>query len=134
MTRVGFTGTKNGLTELQKGLLSFLLSRWDVDEFHHGDCIGADEQAAVIAIAVSGAAEFVHPPTNPRFRANRPDSSITIVYEPKPYLDRNHDIVDDTDILVACPASIIHDKCRHGTCATVRYAMDKGSPVEVICP
>jgi len=43
------------------------------------------------------------------------------VWPAKPYLERNHDIVDATDYLIFAPKTR-HEQLRSGTWATYRYA------------
>ena len=45
--KISFTGTRKGMTENQKRLFLACLDRDEVEEFNHGDCIGADEDARV---------------------------------------------------------------------------------------
>jgi hypothetical protein len=63
----------------------------------------------------------VHPPTDDRKRAFCTGNGAD--WEPKPYLERNHDIVDETTILIACPNG--EERMRSGTWATVRYARQR---------
>ena len=51
---------------------------------------------------------------------------------PKPYLDRNRDIVDACEVLLATPDG--PERLRSGTWSTVRYARKIGKPVEVRLP
>jgi hypothetical protein len=48
MTKIGFTGTQDGMTDQQKSMLRDLLDG-GTGEFHHGDGIGADSEAHDIA-------------------------------------------------------------------------------------
>lgn len=122
---IGFTGTQVGMSESQKDKLAEILFRAADDhpgeslEFHHGDCVGADAQADSIARS-AGFRVVVHPPTNDAKRAfrARPGDAVR---EPRPYLVRNVDIVDETGFLVAAPKSA-EEELRSGTWATVRYA------------
>src|SRR5258706_311318 len=50
----------------------------------------------------------------------------------KDYIARNHDIVDDTDILYACPDG--PEKVRSGTWATIRYALKQKKKVVIFHP
>jgi len=52
---------------------------------------------------------------------------------PKPYLERNHNIVDESELLIACPKSK-EEELRSGTWATVRYARKKGVRIILIYP
>ena len=55
------------------------------------------------------------------------------VAAPKGYLDRNHDIVDAADVLIAAPSGTT-EKRRSGTWATVRYARKLGRTICVVLP
>lgn len=127
---VGFTGTQQGLTLEQRVELARVLYAYtDGTVFHHGDCIGADDEAHDIARDAGYDIE-IHPPINDYKRAWRRGG---ILHEPKEYLDRNHDIVDACDVLIAAPAQV-EEVMRSGTWATVRYARKLGKPVVMIFP
>lgn len=121
MIRVGFTGTQQGMTDEQKARVDLLLAELthDAVEFHHGDCVGADEEAHDIADNHS-VDIVIHPPDNDSKRAFCTGGEVM---EPKPYLERNRAIVDATSILIACPNG--SERMRSGTWATVRYARTK---------
>lgn len=133
MTKIGFTGTRHGMTVAQQEVLLTLLTNSPCQEFHHGDCIGADEQAHEIAKKL-GLFIVIHPPLIAKWRANngqgcRGDESR----EPKSYIERNHDIVDETDMLIAAPGGE-QEELRSGTWSTVRYARKQNKPVFIIYP
>jgi hypothetical protein len=52
----------------------------------------------------------------------------TNILKPKPFLDRNKDIVNSCDILIACPENDI-EVLRSGTWSTIRYAKKINKPV-----
>lgn len=132
MIRVGFTGTQRGCTQRQRDELNDWFGSFTlIDEFelHHGDCIGADAEAHEIARGW-GARVAGHPPTDPKKRAFcRFDEER----EPKPYLDRNHDIVDETEWMVAAPGEM-EEQLRSGTWATIRYARKRGRRLIIVHP
>lgn len=131
---VGFTGTSDYQREAQLEALKLKLKELRFDEFHHGDCINADENAHEIVMMCTTATVVIHPPLNTHARAYcKGEASRIIRREPKPYLARNHDIVDETDLLIACPRSKLEQR-RSGTWATVRYARKVGKPVILITP
>ncbi len=128
---VGFTGTQKGLTHRQSQELALRLQELPLGStFHHGDCVGADAEAHDIARRLSYNKVVIHPPINFHKRAW---CSGTVVRPPKPYLERNHDIVDASDILIVCPAQQ-QEVQRSGTWATIRYAKKKCIPVIMIGP
>jgi hypothetical protein len=133
MAIVGFTGTSQGCTLDQLKFARIWLEEFigltDKSEFHHGDCVGADEQVARIAHSL-GFSIVLHPPTNPKARAF---TQAPFSRKPKPYLERNHDIVDECNILLACPKGF-EEELRSGTWATVRYARKKFRPVRLVWP
>lgn len=101
-------------------------------EFHHGDCIGADAQAQTIVETFVGYDRiWIHPPIISTKRAWCRGEHILPV---RPYLKRNHDIVDYCDILIACPRTS-NEEMRSGTWATIRYARSKENVlVKIIWP
>lgn len=128
--KVGFTGTQKGMNLKQHILVQTFLEeiRWP-SEFHHGDCIGADAQAHGIAREL-GIRVIVHPPKNFEKRAFCKEAGMC---NPKPYLERNRDIVNDTDVLIATPETS-YEVVRSGTWATIRYARKTGKTVYVFFP
>lgn len=133
--RVGFTGTRQKISSGQyEGLHTVLgdlnkLHNGDV-ELHHGDCKGAD--AACHEVAKSyGFRVILHPPTMDSRRAHL-DDDCDEVWPAREYLIRNREIVDNTDILVACPQG--PEVQRSGTWSTVRYALRQGLTVILIHP
>ncbi len=130
--KVGFTGTQSGMNDRQAlklvGFLKALSAPSPIDEFHHGDCIGADEQFHQTVYDYEHT--YIHPPEDSKKRAWCFSEHIL---KPKPYLERNHDIVDATDVLIATPRTS-HEERRSGTWATIRYARERKKMVIVIYP
>lgn len=126
---LGFTGTQKGLTEVQMKRLSEYVQRFNPEHGIHGDCIGADAQFSALCDSL-GITVQVHPPADDSKRAF---CKATITYPVKPYLIRNHDIVDACDKLIACPKGLT-EELRSGTWATIRYAVAQKKPVIVIYP
>ena len=124
---VGFTGTQYGMSEEQLLQCACVLKELGPTEFHHGDCVGADEQANGIARAL-GIKTAGHPPF---LRTKRAYCKCDIWFAPKEYLDRNHDIVDICEHLIVAPR---HNKeqLRSGTWATYRYAMKRGRTYTIL--
>lgn len=138
MIHVGFTGTRKGMTIAQhasvvKIMLQHYARKKHYGEdyaWHHGICIGADQQVHILAkifeFDVHG-----HPPEDRRYMA--PCSHFNHVYSPQPYITRNHHIVNTCYLLVATPKEV-EEIQRSGTWATVRYARNQGKDVIVINP
>lgn len=102
MTVMAFSGTRLGMTRIQKDLVANLLDTVKPSEVHHGDCVGADEELHRIAAAMATMRIVVHPPANESLRAFcRGDEEL----EPLPYLVRNAAMVTVSGMLVAAPAS-----------------------------
>ena len=120
------------MTRQQQEVVRWLLIEIEPTEVHHGDCIGADEQLHEIARSL-GIATVVHPPTSEKKRAFC--KSFTRRYEPKEYLSRNKDIVEESAMLIAAPDEReVNEVRRSGVWATVRYARKAGLPVLVAYP
>jgi hypothetical protein len=138
--KLGFTGTgsKPGMDAGQQlQFMNFLMDN-GVTELHHGDCIWADAQADAIAKKL-GIHVVTHPPTDNKKRAychgigsngKRHNHDNQTERWPKPYLVRNHDIVDETEQLFAAPKELA-EVVRSGTWATIRYARKTGKLVEI---
>lgn len=67
MIRIGFTGTRRGMTSKQRETIYKVLLKNAVSEVHHGDCIGADADMHELVSAYRQNAAFprliIHPPT-----------------------------------------------------------------------
>lgn len=125
------------MTDAQKQVLEEYLEYLLKDnflEFHHGDCVGADAEAHKIFLGKVSI--VIHPPIDTKKRVfcggDSAGNGVTIL-KAKDYLDRNHDIVDATDFLIATPDGY-KEKLRSGTWATIRYAQKQGKIVAVIWP
>lgn len=130
---LGFTGSSNTITGEQKEALLKELSRLldkGVHTFHHGDCVVAD-QYAHYAAKMLGYVIHIHPPINPYARAFCVGANV--MHECKEYLDRNHDIVDSSDLLIAVSESTV-EVLRSGTWSTIRYAKKLRKPIKIIFP
>ena len=116
---IGFTGTRQGMTPVQQiKFAAFMETQLPFEQFHHGDCVGADEQAHSLVRGLPGDHIIVvHPPLDEKYRAFCDGDDIL---EPFEYLERNHHIVDASQRLVACPKG--PKEQRSGTWATWRYA------------
>ena len=126
--KIGFTGSRHGMTDIQRVALRSLLDGMS-GEFHHGDCLGADYQAATIAKSM-GFRIVSHPPADQTLRAFYPSDEER---PPKPYLERNRAIVDETEMLIGTPKEE-DEVLRSGTWATLRYAKKLDRPWWRITP
>lgn len=128
--RIGFTGSQRGMTREQRLTFRRHLGRLPhIETFHHGDCIGADAQAHDVADE-RGIMTIAHPPTVATKRAFK---TASVTRKPRPYIERNRRIVDESDEIIATPAEF-EEQLRSGTWSTVRYARRTGKPVTIIFP
>lgn len=142
--RIGFTGTREGITAAQRAIFEGCFRATGATEFHHGACVGADAEVAVwvATVRMPQPAGAPTPQLTPWCRIHARPSNLPGMTDPaalrmsdfrypeKPPLDRNRDIVDACDKLIACPRG--PEEERSGTWATVRYARRVGRPVVVI--
>lgn len=117
----GFTGTRAGMNQKQKDLVKVFLKMHVPEAVAHGDCEGADEDFDDICARL-GIVRYCFPSNMSEKRAFTDAIPFQI---PKPPLERNHDIVDYSDELFACPKEM-HEIRRSGTWATIRYARKVG--------
>lgn len=153
--KIGFTGTRKPLNDLQKESLWKVLNTYsEIESYHHGDCLGADAEfhyqvwtrALIIAqnskCSTKIATIVIHPPIDPKEQAFCYDKYSVYAFktslevrEPKTYLARNRDIVDETDLLIGIPPTFeAKDALRSGTWYTIRYAMKKDKSTISILP
>jgi len=141
---IGFTGTKEGMTEKQKGwvrsFLFYLVKPFPPEEekfFHHGDCVGADFEAHTIACSW-GFNIVIHPPVLSKYRAysdqapDRTEGTMEVRHCFQ-YLTRNKHIVDESDILLVTPKTEFQ-QLRSGTWAAYRYAKKQKKDTLIIFP
>jgi len=127
--RVGFTGTREGMTDAQRATVRLLLEDYAPSWAHHGDCVGADADFHHLAKA-AGASVMLHPPSDPKLRAGLVGDDIAFE---KPYLDRNRDIVNACEVLIATPKGTM-DARNGGTWYTINYARQKGRRTVIVWP
>jgi len=133
---IGFTGTRNGMTKKQKESFHNLIDAVSVKEFLHGDCVGSDEEAhkmvyELIKIAKGQRIRIMGYP--PKYNKYRAFCNCDVFLKPKEYLDRNRDIVDNSEILIATSATD-KEELRSGTWSTIRYARKKNRLIYIILP
>jgi predicted Rossmann fold nucleotide-binding protein DprA/Smf involved in DNA uptake len=126
---VGFTGTREGMSDYQKAVLKRSMAAAHCDGIenilHHGDCKGADAEAHAIAVEL-GWDIIIHPPTRRIMRAYCGDGAIILL--PMDYLERDQAIVNASRFMFAAPKSDKEER-RSGTWYTVRYARKMGKRV-----
>lgn len=142
---IGFTGTQIGMNDIQKANFFQLLKELECHWFHHGDCTGADENAHNLVVdyfrTLSPEIHMkqgfftpkisIHPPVN---ESKRAFCKALDIRPAKPYLDRNRDIVNESDILIGTPKEKIEQFRYSGTWYTIRYARKTGKKVYIIYP
>lgn len=127
---VGFTGTRDGMSQKQKQDFALMIQRINPVEFHHGDCVGAGEQAHdIVKVFAPECSIVVHPPLNPKDRAWCKGSFIRPAED---YIKRNHNIVNNVEMMIATPKN--GEELRSGTWATIRFAKKVGRTVKILFP
>lgn len=127
--KIGVTGTRSGMNERQRTEFIAFLTEIGTGEFHHGDCVGVDVEAAEIAKSL-GFKIVCHPPVKTDLRAYHKSDEFR---QPDSYLARNRNIVNETDMLIVVPYQNERQD-RGGTWYTYDYAVKKGRPFHVIFP
>lgn len=131
ISKLGFTGTRVGMSKEQwLGCVSFIqLQVATGATIHHGSCRGSDEQFGWIA-HTNRLFVVVHPPYDPKWRSY---CYYDEMRDPKAYLERDYEIVDETEYMLATP-NRTHPMPYGGTDSTLRYAASLGRPGTVILP
>lgn len=134
MRHLGFTGTRLGMTDPQRTTVRRYLSALHGQGFtwlHHGDCVGADEEAHAIWTGLAGMVH-VHPGKLPG-EPGRAMCQADVVGRVLGPLIRNVEIIETVSALVAAPGTE-GEVVRSGTWATVRAALRLGRWVVVCTP
>lgn len=137
MTKIGFTGTRKGMSQNQFNQLMRLVEDIDVlpefNEVHHGMCIGSDQDFHNFFKGFKEVYDDLKIVGHPGYgkydgdkRPNRANVITDITREELPYFERNRNIVDECDILLACPYDNIQ---KGGTWYTINYAKKAGKKV-----
>lgn len=118
-----------------------LVRDYQPTEFHHGCCVGADEETACNVHFArrlpqnqeawgSRCKIHAHPSDLKGMVSDLAKEVSDVVMPSKAPLDRNKTIVNACDVLIACPKG--PEEQRSGTWATVRYARKQGKRIMVI--
>ena len=127
--KIGMTGNRNGISEQSSNKLKELLKSIEITEAHHGDCTGADENFHQIMVSFL-IKIIIHPPDKNICRAYCQGDEIR---KEKSYLERNKDIVNECDALLAFPSSKT-ETLRSGTWSTIRYAKKTNKKTIIFYP
>jgi len=132
MIHIGFTGTRKGMTGEQKMTLCKLLGgiqkpAW----FHHGLCVGSDEEAHCLAWDMDFQIEG-HPPADQKLMAKWL-TGFAKLNPALPYMARNRAIVTASNKMIATPAEW-GNPGRGGTWATIAMGIKEGRRVAIILP
>lgn len=143
--RVGFTGTREGMSLEQADQLCLMLLALSSghNEFHFGGADGADCEALLLALGNGYLAASIHVHPCPGVTLEKLRDAVHgwdgdgftadrfVWHEVFPPLVRNRDIVRDVEVLIAAPRHDREEK-RSGTWATVRYARQARKPVVML--
>lgn len=129
---LGFTGTREGMTNKQRNAVAEFLYDQRPVVVHHGDCLGADSQFHDSALLLPEPPRIeTHPCNLTRWRAYRKADMIHPVKPPK---DRNRDIVRAVHLLIAAPKTTQAESPHSGTWQTVRLMLSFKKDVVVVWP
>jgi hypothetical protein len=117
---LGLSGSRYGATENQEKYFRKFLKKHHrlIKEFHHGDCEGWDSLShEIIREEYPEIKIIIHPPKSKKWRGmNKGDQER----EKKDYLERNKDIVQESDLILAFPKD--KNMKGSGTWHTINYA------------
>lgn len=132
LVRGSFTGTQKGMTPHQKIVLKYQFKKEQLGWLYNGSCIGADEQAANIALDLGIKVECLpgKPIGDPKRVIIKRASVTRLVEEP---LKRNRIMVNLSDLLIATPGEY-EEQLRSGTWYTIRYARLQEKRIIIIFP
>jgi hypothetical protein len=126
---IGFAGSRHGMSPHQRlQLMTFFSSLMrgidNVSILHHGDCIGADEEAHDLAVTIAFPV-VIHPPKDDKLRAY---CKGNVREAPAEYQICTQAIVDECNVIVAAPYTD-EESQRSCTWDTIRYARKFPKPI-----
>ena len=133
--RIGFTGSRTGMSQTQAKAITDILDSYSDIVVLHGDCVGADTEFHKLCVAYRVAHPektiviHIYPPTYANLRSfNNPDKLMPAKY----YLERNKDIIMNSDFIIACPVDKDREEVRSGTWSTIRHAKVNNLQVHIL--
>jgi hypothetical protein len=139
--KIAVTGTRDGMTIAQwEQLEDFMHPEFILgvgNEFHCGDCVGADTQAygSVQRWVMSGLLRIqTHGwpgKVDPKWKAH---NEYDVVHEVLPPMVRNRRMVDLADFVLAGPKEYDEVKIGSGTWGTIRHAQRTGKRLTIVYP
>lgn len=135
---VGFTGTRRGMSKDQLASFSLYIAELpSLAAFHHGACLGADEQAVLATLDIAGYAGREFPVIAHPCEITTMQSRAAIEYSDEvklelPPLTRNANIVAACDTLIATPEG--PEVGRSGTWSTVRATRRQSKHITIVWP
>lgn len=127
--RLGFTGSRYGMSPEQKATFWKLINLYkpDLKLFTHGDCVGADvEAAAIVHQMCPDLLIECRPGLNSKMRGFGP---ATFEHPAKAYKERDREIVLNSTHMIATPFT---KEETGGTWYTAKFAMKKKVPIIMI--
>lgn len=127
--KVGFTGTREGMSQHQREQFALKIVEMNPSEFHHGDCEGADAEAHdIVRLFLPDTKIVIHQPDKDYCRAFKQADEYR---DPIGYLPRDRNIVNETEYLIGTPLKD-ENTTRSGTWYTIRYAWQRKKPNTVL--
>lgn len=127
---IGFTGTREGMTDAQKLTVRRIMQgQTDVSLCAHGDCVGADADFDAICKEI-GFETAALPCYLERLRAH----CTKAITQPRDPDIRNRDIVELADKMIACPKGFAEENRHSGTWNTIRMARRSMKKLAIIFP
>ena len=135
--KIGFSGTRHGMTQPQFRTILRLLQDWKPSEVHHGGCVGADIEFAKMCDKHVPRPHIVCRPGmsardgNSDLRAT--DDPSDQIFDTLTHFHRNRAIVDSCAVLIAAPFGFVH-QASGGTWYTIDYARKHKKHVIIVFP
>lgn len=134
MRHIGFTGTRYGMTDVQRMRVVLEVERFADDSLgvvgHHGDCVGADAQFHEIVRVLPGGYLVGHLPVN---ESDRAFCTFDEVRQALPYMKRNAQIVAAANVMIAAPFEMT-EQDRGGTWRTIGMARRAKKSLVIVLP